>query len=205
MERIALVRPPCFWPALPGKAQLAQAERYGIIRLADSIAGAGGDETMVAFVEAMRHAPTGDVVEVGSGSGRIAVLLVWLARRFQIGPVLCLDAWSDEALAEFEIAVAPLADGRRLNYLRGGDPTSYGPDLVVSSKTFGETRYEGRIALLHLAAAGAADAERWLCHVVPGGWIVFGRGAGEGFAQAHREWIGAKFTADDALFIQLKR
>jgi hypothetical protein len=202
-ERIALLRPPCFWPALPGKALLTDAERIGLIRMADSVPGASGDETMVAFIEAMRHAPVGDVVEVGSGGGRLAMLLVWLARRYQIGPVLCLDAWSDEALAEFEIALAPLADGR-LNYLRGGAVACYGPDLVVSSKTFGETRYEGRIALLHLARV-EPDADAWTSHVVPGGWIVFGAGVRDTVSPTQSERIGARFIAGDAIFVQLKR
>jgi hypothetical protein len=206
VERVALVRPPCFWPALPGKPPLSLAERAGVIRLAQSIPGQGDDETMVALVEAMRHAPAGDVVAVGAGRGRLATLLAWLARRYQIGPVLCLDAWSEASLAEFEVAVAPLAEGR-LNWMRTEAASSYTAEIAVTTKTFGETRYEGRIALLHLASR-EADADFWTPRVVPGGWIVFGEAqtaASETFVQAHRDRICAKFRAGEALFVQLKR
>jgi hypothetical protein len=211
-ERVSLARPPCFWPALPGKAPLSEIERAGLFRLADSIPGACGDEKMVALMEAMRHAPAGDVVETGSGCGRTAVLLVWLARRYGVGAVLCLDAWSDAALAEFEVDLAPFGDGG-LNYLRAETGDGYGPDCVVESRAFGETRFEGRIALLHLG--GAADPAAWTPRVVPGGWIIFepdGRAAGDGamasadaFVAENETRICAKFSAGEALFVQLRR
>ena len=120
------------------------------MRLAASIPGDADDEQLVAFIEAMRHAPSGDVIEIGSGGGRTAALLAWLARRFQVGAVLCRDDWRPETLADFEIAVAPVA-GDRLNYLCGRDAAGYGPGFAATTSTFGETRYQGRIALLHLA------------------------------------------------------
>src|SRR5271167_3599544 len=97
-ERVARLRPPCFWPALPGKPALTGLERAGLIRLADAIPGMGGEEEMIAVMEAMRHAPAGDVVEIGSRWGRSAALLAWLARRYEIGNVLCVDPWVSEAL-----------------------------------------------------------------------------------------------------------
>ena len=205
-DRVALVRPPCFWPALPGKKPLSAIERAGLIRLADSIPGDCADETMLALMEAMRHAPAGDVVQIGAGAGRASALLAWLAGRYETGAVLCLDDWRDEQLAAFQIALAPLAEGR-LNYRRDRAAVGYGPGLTVSSETFGETHYEGRIAFLHLV--GRADAAAgWVDHLAPGGWVVFGgmpRTDAEAFVAARRERICAKFAADDALFVQLKR
>lgn len=204
-ERVALVRSPCFWPALPGKRPLSQIERAGLIRLADSIPGACGDEKMVALMEAMRHAPAGDVVEIGSGCGRTAALLVWLARRYEIGAVLCLDAWNDETLADFEIDLAPLAEGR-LNYLNADAAADYAPDFAVKTQTFGETRYAGRLAMLHMGA-GDTPLETWAAHVAPGGWLVFEgcAEAGAAFAEANQPRICASFTAGEAFFVQLKR
>lgn len=203
-ERLAHFRPPCFWPALPGKAPLSQIERAGLIRLADSIPGACDAEEMVALIEAMRHAPVGDVVEVGSGSGRTAALLVWLARRYQIGAVLCLDDWDDDGLADFEIDLAPIADGR-LNYLRA-DEATYGPGFAIRTETFGETSYEGRIALLRLSGGDEA-ATHWARHVAPGGWIIFDDRTSwaQAFVDASRDRICAMFKAGGARFIQLKR
>jgi hypothetical protein len=202
-ERIGLVKPPCFWPAMPGKPPLSAVERLGLIRLATSIHGEACDETLVAFIEAMRHAPAGDVVEVGSGRGRTAALLVWLARRYQIGQVLCLDRWSDGDLSDFEVDLAPLADGR-LNYLQL-DGADYRPELGVTTATFGETRYDGRIALLHLARM--TDPAPWAEHVAPCGWIVFGEPgpAADAYLAASAARISASFSAGGALFVQLKR
>jgi hypothetical protein len=203
-ERVAAVRPPCFWPAMAGKRPLSEIERAGLIRLADSIPGACSDEKMVAMMEAMRHAPAGDVIDIGSGCGRTAAVLVWLARRYAIGQVLCLDRWSDEGVADFEIDLAPLAEGR-LNHLPIG-AANYEPGLTVTTRTFGETRYEGRAAMLHLGLADA-DTASWTARVAPAGWIVFDgcADAADAFAAANAERICARFEAGGAAFIQLKR
>jgi len=200
-ERAATVRSPCFWPALPGKRPLSQIERAGLLRLSDSIPGACSDEETVALIEAMRHAPTGDVVEIGSGCGRTAVLLAWLARRYQIGAVLCVDAWSEEAATDFEIAVAPLADGR-LNRLQTSEASGYGPGFRIATKTFGETCYEGQLALLHASCADCV--EPWIGRMAPGGWIVTS-GEGDVLGDARRERVSASFVAGGSRFVQLKR
>ena len=202
--RLAHTRPPCFWPAMAGKPPLSEIERAGLIRLADSIPGVCGDDKMVALMEAMRHAPAGDVIDIGSGCGRTAAVLVWLARRYAIGQVLCLDRWTDESIADFEIDLAPLAEGR-LNHLAIG-AARYAPDLAVRTKTFGETRYEGRAAMLHIALPDV-DVAAWTGAVAPGGWIVFdGCGAAAAaFVAANAPRICASFAAGGAEFVQLKR
>ncbi|HEX3406827.1 MAG TPA: hypothetical protein VHS81_06295 [Caulobacteraceae bacterium] len=203
-ERVAAIRPPCFWPAMAGKRPLSEIERAGLIRLADSIPGDCSDAKMVALMEAMRHAPGGDVIDIGSGCGRTAAVLVWLARRYAIGPVLCLDRWTDESVADFEIDLAPLAEGR-LNHLPIG-AASYEPGLTVSTETFGETRYEGRVAMLHIGLADTGAAS-WTDHVAPAGWIVFDGcdAAANAYAAANAARICARFEAGGAVFIQLKR
>ena len=220
-ETVAQAKVPCFWPAAPGKRPLTVLERIGLIRLVSSIAGPGGEDEMLAVIEAMRHAPLGDVVEIGASSGRSAALLAWLARRYEIGAVLCIGPWRDEtALRTFEINLIALAQGQ-LNYLRADaiDAASrYGAGLLVATEAFGETRYEGRIALLHLADDGAdTDAERdlalWRPHVIPAGWIVFDdwafasgvRRAADAFIALDEVHIAARFRAGPGLFVQLKR
>jgi hypothetical protein len=199
-QRVGAARAPCFWPAMPGKKALSPLERAGLVRLVDSIPGPCGEAKMVAVMEAMRHAPAGDVVEIGSWWGRSAALLVWLARRYDIGNVLCIDPWDSEALRQgeaipdaagdamdmdqalriFELNLAPLAEGR-LNYLRARSAhvaTLYGEGLKVSTEAFGDTGYQGQIAFLHIDGNHAEpevarDCELWTPHVAPGGWIVF--------------------------------
>jgi len=216
-ERVAQAKVPCFWPALPGKRPLSVLERIGVVRLVSDIAGPAGEDEMLALIEALRHAPRGDVVEIGASSARSAALLAWLARRYDIGQVLCVGAWRTEtALHAFEIDLVALAQGQ-LNYLRSeAADARYAPGLRVATEAFGQTEYEGRIALLHLAGDGAdaaRDLAQWRPHVAPGGWIVFDdwtrasdmRRAAEAFTMAEETRIAARFKAGPALFVQLKR
>ena len=221
-ERAAALKGPGFWPAQPGKPPLSAMEKAALIRLVDAIPGACGEAAMAAVMQAMRHAPAGDVVEIGSASGRAAALLVWLARRHGVGSMLCVDTWAagagdpDEALRIFEINLLPLADGR-LNYLRGSAAEAarlYGPDLTVDTEVFGRTAYAGDSALLHFArlAAEAEDAvalaDLWTPHVRPGGWIVFGDGAwaegarraADAFEARQDSHIAARFEAGGSRF-----
>jgi hypothetical protein len=199
-SRLAAIRPPCFWPALPGKPRLSELERAGLARLVDAIPGMCGEEKMVAVMEAMRHAPAGDVVEIGSWWGRSAALFVWLARRYGVGKTLCVDPWdnaalvqgeacvdaasadldAEEALRIFQINLAPLAGGD-LNYIRAPSRRAaelYGEGLKVTTDAFGSTAYRGDIAVLHIDGNHAepevaADCALWTPHVAPGGWIIF--------------------------------
>jgi hypothetical protein len=147
----------------------------------------------------MPGVPSGDVVEIGSWWGRSAALLLLLARRFDVGPVLCVDPWrsdcldqgvavldrasallhTDEALAIFQMNLSPLVRGD-LNYIRATSTeaaAAYQAGLTVVSEVFGATTYNGRIALLHIDgnhayAQAEVDVRLWAEHVIPGGWIV---------------------------------
>lgn len=190
----ALAQLPAARPAL------TDVQRAGLVRLVGTIPGMCSEEKMHAVIELMRRAPPGDIVEVGSWWGRSAALFVWLSRHYDLGPVLCVDPWSrdamvqgdvfldstsaaldtDEALRMFEIHLAPLS-GNRLNYLRARSvdaAAAYVATREVVTEAFGATGYEGRIAVLHIDGNHAhdevaRDAAAWTRHVVPGGWIVF--------------------------------
>ncbi len=241
-ERVAAAKAPSFWPAFPPKPPLSLVERAGLVRLVDTIPGMCAEAKMQAVIEVMRHAPNGDIVEIGAWWGRSAALLVWLAGRYEIGKVLCIDPWAEDAMVQgdelldktsaeldteearrmFEINLAPLAGGR-LNYLqaRAEDvATRYGPGLTARTDAFGETRYEGVIALLHIdgnhaEAHVARDTDLWTPHVAPGGWIVFDdyewafgngpRQVADAFVGRRASQIAAVFQAGPALFVQLKR
>ncbi|WP_068875087.1 MULTISPECIES: class I SAM-dependent methyltransferase [unclassified Phenylobacterium] len=230
-----------FAPAFPPQPPLSLVELAGLVRLVDTIPGMCAEHKMRAIVEVMRHAPRGDVVEIGSWWGRSAALFVWLARRYDIGDVLCVDPWmsdampqgdalldktsadldTEEALRMFEINLAPLAAGR-LNYVRARAENaagSYGPGLKVRTEAFGETSYEGRIAVLHIDGNhaehhAALDTALWTPHVVPGGWIIFddydwafGDGpkkVADAFVSANEARIATVFQAGPSLFLQLK-
>jgi hypothetical protein len=190
----------CIAPSGPARPPLAPLERLGLVRLVGTIPGMCGEEKMLALMEVMRHAPEGDVVEIGSWWGRSAALLVLLARHWGIGPVLCVDPWESEAMPQgnalldgtsarldteealriFEINLSPLAGGR-LNYLRARSTRAaqaYAPGLEVTTAAFGTTRYGGAIAVLHIDGNHAReeveqDIAAWVPRLRPGGWIIF--------------------------------
>ena len=197
-ERVAAL--PLISPPGQARPALTPLERTGLVRLTGTIPGMCGEEKMVALMEVMRRAPEGDIVEIGSWWGRSAALLVLLARRYGIGPVLCVDPWegaamhqgnalldstsirldTEEALRIFEINLSPLAGGH-LNYLRARSAQAarhYAPGLEVRTAAFGSTRYAGTIAVLHIDGNHAreeveSDVALWTPHVRPGGWIIF--------------------------------
>ncbi len=199
-DRVSAARPPAFWSAVPPKPRLSDIERAGLVRLVDTIPGMCGEEKMHAVMEVMRHAPQGDIVEIGSWCGRSATLFLLLSHRFGLGKLLCVDPWAaealpqgddlldrasadcdcDEALRMFEVNLAPFAQGR-LNYARARSDDfalEYGPGLTVDTEAFGKTDYEGHIAVLHIdgnhtEGQARRDCDLWAPHVAPGGWIIF--------------------------------
>ena len=186
--------------AADAAAPMRQAERVGLVRLIDGVPGMCSEEKILALMDVARCCPRGDIVEIGSWWGKSAALLTCLARRYDIGRVLCLDPWrqenlvqkdeavdrasaaldADGALRIFEINLAPLAQGW-LNYVRAPAhdvAPRYAPGFVAETEAFGVTEYEGRIALLHIDGNHAyesvdEDLRDWRGRVIPGGWIVF--------------------------------
>ena len=197
---LADIRPLPFDAALQPRPALAPLELAGLMRLTETISGMSSVEKMLAVIDVVRCAPKGDIVEIGSWWGKSAAMFCLLAKRWDLGSVLCCDPWASEALAQgdalldsasaaadmdealkiFQINLAPLADGR-LNYLRAPSAdcaAQYRPGLVVQTQTFGKVGYEGQISVLHIDGNHTfehadEDTRLWTPHVKPGGWIIF--------------------------------
>ncbi|HSH97729.1 MAG: class I SAM-dependent methyltransferase [Methylophilaceae bacterium] len=215
-------------------------ELAGLCRYTDLIPGMCDDEKFHVLLEIARHSVKGDIVEIGSWWGKSAFILAWLAPHFQIGNLLCVDPWSnahliqnetivdscsaqvdaDEAFNVFRIGILPF-NAKHINYLRMASEDgarSYSDDRVVRSEYFGETRYAGKISILHIDGNHAyeavkADIDSWGGFVVDGGWIIFddymwpyGDGPkkiGDDFIDVNQSRIANAFTMGGALFIQL--
>ncbi|OAN55996.1 hypothetical protein A6A04_10575 [Paramagnetospirillum marisnigri] len=181
-------------PSLP-----SGLEFDGLADTAARIQGESNALKLAALVAVASVAPLGDVVEIGTLYGRSAFVLGWLARRYSLGPVLCVDPWRAEAARQAPAFLAELSQGwdmdpifegfRRnlspcfhgtLNYQRQtsrqvrGD---YGPGWQVTTPEFGATSYTGRISILHIDGnhdfdCVQSDVADWLPLVSPGGWLV---------------------------------
>lgn len=182
-----------------GQPTLSRLELAALYHHADGIPGMCDHDKIRALIAIFRHTSVGDVVEIGSWWGKSAFVLTFLASRYGVGKVLCVDPWSqehlvqkdekglvdrvvvdaDEALTVFQINLLPYTQGfvnfLRLPSVEASREYRRSPELV--SATFGTTRYSGRIAVLHVDGnhsydSARADVDAWSGLVVPGGWIV---------------------------------
>lgn len=179
---------------IPAEVEIAALNRY-----ADLIPGMCDDDKFHALLEIARYSVRGDVVEIGSWWGKSAFILSWLARRFDIGNLLCIDPWTNEhlvqnekivdsgsasvdaseALSVFQIGLLPF-NFNHINYLRMTSVEGakyYGKQRSVGTEVFGQTGYAGRISVLHIDGnhayeAAKADIDAWGDFVAPGGWII---------------------------------
>ena len=186
----------------PASPPLLPVEGCSLLHFTSGIPGHCGGEKIWALAEAARRCPEGDLVEIGSAWGKSAYALAWLARRYGLGKLLCVDPWSaahrhqndggggvndwaermdfDAALMVFEINLAGFGAGA-VNYLRipsHAGARVYAHRAPVTTPVFGRTTYAGRIALLHIDGNHDHDHVRrdtamWAPMVAPGGWIVF--------------------------------
>jgi len=186
---------------LGGTDLLTELEQRAVLTAAFQLRGESGIHKLTGMMAAIGACPPGDVVEIGVLAGRSAYVLGWLARRHEVGAVLCIDPWSNEAalqqdapallrkasaevdfgnvFQEFSLNLIP-SFRDSLNYVRESATTlrdRYGSALRIGPTEFGTTRYTGRIACLHIDgnhdfSAVSKDVELWWGLVQPGGWIV---------------------------------
>lgn len=224
------------------KPPMSEIELSALFRHAEVIPGMCDHEKLCVLYQIARHSPAGDMVEIGSWWGKSAFILARLARYYDIGNLLCVDPWSnvhllqpeatplidvvaaqadaEEALAVFEMNLLPY-NADHVNYLRMPSTDGaqhYRARRDVTTASFGTTRYDGHIAILHIDgnhsyAAAKADIVAWSGLVVAGGWIVvddyiwpYGDGpqrAGDEFLAEHQNKIDVAFVMGSALFLQL--
>lgn len=199
--RILLERPLPLASRLVAKPAMSEIELAALFRHADLIPGMCDDEKICALHEIARYSVSGDLVEIGSWWGKSAFVLAGLAKRYEIGNLLCVDPWSNEhlvqhdnedlvdsvsaqmdaseALAVFEINLL-LFNSNHVNYLRMPSTEGarhYLEHRSATSEAFGITFYGGHIAILHIDGNHAyaevkSDIVFWSDMVTCGGWII---------------------------------
>lgn len=184
-----------------GAPALSLREVAGVLRQASLIYGESNDDKLAAMMGIFASAPAGDVVEIGSLMGRSAFVLLYLAWRYRIGPVLTVDPWRAANCAQHESPDAlqgvtdewdyeVLNEGFMLNMvpLRTDDHAHlrlaseyafdvYANDEPILSPMGQRIVYSGRIAVIHIDgnhdyACVRKDCERWLGRMLPGAWLI---------------------------------
>lgn len=172
-----------------------------MLRQAESVHGESSISKQISAIAAFHQLPAGDIVEVGSLWGKMAVLLLMLARDYHGGSVLCVDPWEGEPgiqkdsseflqlmpkindwkaiFTGFIVHTAIVAQPGRFNYLKmpslDGEKAYRGKR--VTSAEFGTVKYQGNIALIHIDGnhdydCVRADYDAWRPHIASGGWII---------------------------------
>ena len=187
---------------LESRPPIPERELVAMLLHAENIPGMCHPDKLFAMAEIAAASPAGDLVEIGTWWGKSAFVMLRLGRLYGIGPLLCVDPWSQNCLCQhdpngnlnamaatldagqaFSIFLAnllPYADGD-LNYLRLPSTEAaarFESNHQVVSNEFGETGYCGRIAILHIDGnheeeSVAADLNAWEPMMADGGWIVF--------------------------------
>lgn len=79
---------------------LSRAQYAGLHRNFVATTGQCDEDKLLSLCAIARHAPRGDIVEIGVLYGRSAVALGWLGQRHGIGSTICVDPWQADKLLD---------------------------------------------------------------------------------------------------------
>jgi hypothetical protein len=193
-----------FVQACSGKSQspLTVTEIAGVLRQASLIYGESNDDKLAAMMGALSTGAKGDVVEIGSLMGRSAFVLLYMARRFELGPLLTVDPWSlaectqhdspdglKEVSGEWDFQV--LGEGLHVHlapfvpddhaHIRLPSRSGFERYISTGTEIFAESGkvvdFERRVGCIHIDgnhdyAAVREDCELWLTRLKPGAWLI---------------------------------
>lgn len=184
-----------------GAPALSLLEMAGVQRQASLIYGESNDDKLAAMMGIFANAPAGDVIEIGSLMGRSAFVLLYLAWRYRVGPVLTVDPWmADNAIQrdspesfqslvdewDFEV----LSEGFFINMVpfRADDHAhmrlpaekafnAYASGEAILSPMARRVAYSGKISVIHIDGnhdydCVKKDCELWLDRMVPESWLI---------------------------------
>lgn len=184
-----------------GAPTLSSLEVAGVLRQAGLIYGESNDAKLAAMMGIFARAPKGDVIEIGSLMGRSAFVLLYLARRFGIGPLLTVDPWEAaeciqsespsslqlvtdewdyEVLCEgFLTNMVPFQNGDHAHLRQPSEKAfaKYLEGKEVSSLTGAPVNFSQKIAVIHIDGNHdytnvKVDCSLWLERMLPGSWLI---------------------------------
>lgn len=180
---------------------LSLLEVAGVQRQASLIYGESNDDKLAAMMGIFANAPAGDVVEIGSLMGRSAFVLLYLSRRYGIGPVLTIDPWMPEECVQRDSpdalqAVVDEWDYQTLSEAFFVNTIPFGTDChahltltsenaykvyakggAISSLTSSAVPYSGGISVIHIDGnhdydSVKMDCKLWLGRMLPESWLI---------------------------------
>lgn len=225
-----------------GANKLSNIEVAAVLRMAADIYGESNEQKIAAIAAIFASVPKGDVVEIGSLAGKSAAVLTLMARRYNIGNVLSVDSWQWAAGTQqdspaivsvhmanawdlnvvhdiFRVNLFPIGIGV-FNYLHNESTKAfeiYREKMCAESSIFGETKYTGKIALIHIDANhdyvnAKLDCDLWLTMLAPDGWLILDdylwahgdgpRRVGDEILAQRTKEIDRAFVCGKALFIK---
>jgi hypothetical protein len=187
----------CSEPAAPPSV----VDVAGILRQTSIIYGESNDEKLAALMGVFTTAPKGDVVEIGSLMGRSAFVLLSMAKKYSVGPVVTVDPWkaSEAIQAESPLSFQRMVDEWDFEILREGFFVNtaslavrdhahlqmpsvqafaeYASRQVLCSPWGDSFRPQGTISLIHIDGnhdydSVSEDYRLWGSRIVPGGWLI---------------------------------
>lgn len=204
-HRQLMARAKRLWPlallCADGAPTISLLEMAGVLRQASLIYGESNDDKLAAMAGIFADAPAGDVVEIGTLMGRSAFVLLYLARRHRIGPLLSIDPWLpfNSIMQDAPTGIRAMVDEWDYDVMRdgfvvnmvpffGGDHAhlmvpserafqAYSRGESMQSSFYGEAKYSGGIAVLHIDGNHDYDSVRndrdlWLTRMLPNSWLI---------------------------------
>ena len=176
---------------------LSLHEVASLLKHSAIIYGESNDDKLGAIMGVACSAPQQDVVEIGCLMGRSAFVLMFLATRYRLGPVLTVDPWApdectqQDSPAELQAVVdewdyETLSEGFFVNtaLLQQGRHCHLRAPSNAAIAQYESLRlpavvppWSGRIGLIHIDGnhdydAVADDCRQWIPRIVPGGWLI---------------------------------
>ncbi|MCK9472185.1 class I SAM-dependent methyltransferase [Sulfurimonas sp.] len=179
--------------------ELSNSEFASMLHNYHKVPGESGDNKFLALTQIAKYIPKGDMVEIGTQQGKSAFLLYAIAKKYNIGKVLCIDPWTNSVQKDSPELIQELGKNTeidyffynfllnlslykdKVNYIKKTSDDAfldYKTNTNIVSEEFGKTKYTQKIALLHIDGNHDYiyvynDLKNYSKFLIDGSWILF--------------------------------